>query len=261
MQAVKPELSRWRQLLLFFLLILGLFGLQLGELDPTVRDVTAWLLTPSVQVVEQSQRFFRRLNTMSLLLREGSSRLALSEYALAQCQVDSDRQAILEHENALLREALGQKPEGTQTKTFQFYGSGEIWFINGGTDSGVEPGDVVTWEGSLVGEVSEAFARHSRVRTLMDQSWQIPVQVGTASASKALLSQAHGYPEIILIPKTAPLQDEDMVSTAGDQDLPPGIPIGRVENIQEQADGATKKAFLQLFQSPRNINLVEIVSR
>lgn len=257
MQQLQPKISWWRQVLWLFFLTLGLFGLQLGELDSLIRDTTATVLRPATQTVISWERIQTRIQNMVLILQEGSRRLAKSEYEVAQLQVEADKMALLEKENILLRDALGQQPENDNTQIFQFYGSGEAWFINGGEQSGVEAGDIVTWKGSLVGVVSEAYGQHSRVRTLMDQSWQVPVQVGTASA-KALLSQAHGFPEILLIPKNAPVQVEDVISTAGDETLPPSLPIGRIESLQDQPDGATRKATLRLYQSPRNIKLVEV---
>lgn len=255
-----PELSRWRQAVWLFLLILLSFGWQLGELDGLVRDGAAWAFRPAVGVVQQIQAQAERVHTMSILLREGSRRLAQTEYALAHTKVESDRLALLERENALLRQALGQQPEGQASQVLQFYGRGEVWFVNGGTANGVSAGQVVTWEGSLVGVIEEPYRRHSRVRTLLDESWQIPVEVGTSSA-KALLSRSRGYPEILFLPNQSPVQDGDTVSTAGDAQLPPHLPIGRVHNLTDHTDGATKTAQVELYVSPSQLQLVEMEER
>jgi cell shape-determining protein MreC len=260
MSPVKQQLSRWRQAAWLFFLIMGLFGLQLGELDGLFRDSLAIIGQPAISGVQQVQEINNRLLRMSLLLTQGSERLASAEHEIALCQVESDRLTLLEKENTLLREALGQQPRDNQPQTLQFYGSGENWFVNGGRNVQIETGNLVMWEGSLVGRVTDVYDYHSRVQTLLDQDWQIPVEVGTASA-KALLTQVRGFSEVQLIPKNAPVENDSLVSSAGDEYLPPNLPIGRLANLQDQPDGATKQAELQLFVHPKDIRLVEIIKR
>lgn len=260
MSPVKHQLSRWRQAAWLFFLMMGLFGLQLGELDGLFRDTLAIIGKPAISGVRQVQQLNQRLTRMSLILTQGSQRLATAEYELSLCQLESDQLTLLTRENDLLREALGQQPRNDQAQTLQFYGSGDNWFVNGGQNVQVEIGSIVVWEGSLIGIVTEVYDYHSRVQTLLDQNWQIPVEVGTASA-KALLTQVRGFPEVRLIPKNAPVNNDSLVSSAGDEQLPPNLPIGRLVNLQDQPDGATKQAELQLYQHPKDIKLVEIIKR
>lgn len=252
-----PQVPRWHQALWFGLVWLLLFGVQQGELDAPVREGMAQVLQPAMLWAQQGRQLNQRFRAVRTLWQMGSQRLLESEQALAQCQLSVDEQQLLEKENALLRAALGQSERPSQGTVFQFYGSGDVWFVNGGEKEGVTNGDIVMWDGSLVGVISEALPHHSQVRTLLDQSWQIPVQVGTASA-RALLSQSRGYPEVVLLPQNVPLQNEDSVSTSGDADLPPNVPIGRIESLSDTPDGATRQATVRFYQMPRNLSLVEV---
>ncbi len=238
--------ENWRErslsntLSILFLLVLLLVGLQVGELDSGIRDSMYHIMKPGMNGVQEFRQIQRRGQFAWLLMNNGSHRLAESEALLAACQLQDDQSQLLMQENELLRQALGRK-QTTQQKAVRLFGSDVHWFIDAGSDEGISAGQVVSWQGSLVGRVTEANQRYSRIQTLLDREWQIPVQVGTQSA-KGLFQQTHGYPQVVLLPRDAALQINDIVQTAGNEDLEPGIPIGRVKRVEKESQGVTWQA-------------------
>lgn len=243
--------NNWRErsigssVFFIFLVVMLFLGLQIGGLDAPIRSGIYQVMTPAINGLQGFSQVEKRGKVAWLLVTAGTRRLAEAEAQLSACQLRSDQSLLLEQENRLLREALGKK-EQLESQVVRLFGSDTHWFIDAGSREEVSNGDIVFWQGSLVGRVTEVNDRYSRVQTLLDREWKIPVKVGTQSA-KALFQYSRGYPEIVLIPRDTVMQLNDVIQTAGNEELPPGIPLGRVKYFEKENQGVTWRADLDLY--------------
>ena len=125
-----------------------------------------------------------------------------------------------------------------------------ILIINAGSGQGIKESiPVTTGENILTGQIMEVYENYSRVRTVFDPLWQIPVRIGEKEIDGLL--QGGPSPRVALIEKDKLIQVGDLVYSAS-ENFPYGLKIGEVEEIKESASGgAFKEAILKM---PFNIN-------
>ncbi len=214
------SVSFWLFLVAFFL-----FFLQRAGLGAIFDRLTTQLLKPGEKITNEWRFFAYELDSQRRFFLHGGKLLAELEFSLQELRSQEDQIQVLEHENRLLRRELGER-ERSETATFSFSGFRQNWFLGGGCLDGVSVGSPVLYEGTLVGQVTEVRQKSAVVATLLDQSWRVPVQIGTSSA-RGLLSTARGMPEITELSGEAP--PESVVVTAGIAGLPPNIALGRMQ--------------------------------
>jgi cell shape-determining protein MreC len=250
------ERSTRSMVFIVFLTVILLVGLQVGGFDSLVRESMYQVMKPGLNSMQGFRQLEKRGKAAWLLVTKGSYRLGQAESLLSACLLRDDQSVLLQQENRLLREALGRK-ENRTNQVVRLFGSDTHWFIDAGSSETVNVGDVVLWQGSLVGRVTETNQRYSRVQTLLDREWKIPVEVGTQSA-KALFQHTHGYPEVVLLPREAAIQVNDVITTAGNEELRAGIPIGRVKQFEKENQGVTWRADLELYFNYQQDSWVEV---
>jgi len=250
------ERSTSNMVFLLFLFVILLIGIQVGGFDRVIREGMYQVMSPALSAMQLFRQLEKRGQSAWQLVTTGSYRLGQAESLLSACQLREDRSVLLEQENRLLREALGRK-ENSKNQVVRLFGSDTHWFIDAGSRDAIIVGDTVLWQGSLVGRVTETNQRYSRVQTLLDREWKIPVKVGTQSA-KALFQYTHGYPEVVLLPRDAAIQLNDIVQTAGNDELAPGIPIGRVTHLEKANQGVTWRADLEPYFNYQQDSWVEV---
>ena len=119
--------------------------------------------------------------------------------------------------------------------------------ISRGSASGIEQGDVVMSRGGMIGYVSDVGPNYSEVVTVLDVSFECEAKVVRtketviARGSYDLLSR--GKFELAFLDKEADLKVGDLVETSGYAGVyPPGLILGRVEEITLDAGGLTRNA-------------------
>ena len=250
------QLSFWQQALVMVDGVLVLIGLQIGELDQIFRDRVFWTLQPGYQLAQAINNWFVKTQSVWTIYKEGGSRLVYLEKQNLQLRQQIVNQEVLRQENEQLRQQLGLEPSGNyQVK--HLYGFDQNWFINGGTNHNVLPGDIITADGILVGLVTESGGRASRLKTIVDQDWQIPVKIQPLGVW-GLFSNAKGYSEVLYVSKTTELQVGQTVVTAGDEDLPPNIAIGTIGQLEVNNDGTTWRVIIDPLVKINEINYVEV---
>ncbi len=106
--------------------------------------------------------------------------------------------------------------------------------INVGANQGIKELMPVTLGGyTLVGQVSKVFKNYSLVRTIFSPDWQIPVRIG----EKKIPALLAGGPSLRLtmIVNDKPIFENQPIFAAS-QDLPYGLSIGMVTDIQNNSD-------------------------
>ena len=117
--------------------------------------------------------------------------------------------------------------------------------INVGENQGIKELMPVTLEGyTLVGQISKVFKNYSLVKTIFSPDWQIPVRIGEKKIPALLV----GGPNLKL---TMIVNDkpnfENQPIFAASQDLPYGLNIGAVTDVQNNSDtGVFQEANIDL---------------
>lgn len=239
------------------LLGFGFFALGRAGLDSLLRTGTFGLVYPGMVFLQKTGSVASSFFSGWIILSQGGSQLAQLERERADAASQSEKVAVLEKENALLRAELGRLGSQSEEVTVRLYGHRDRWFIDAGCKEGVQTGKPLTREGSLVGEVQRVTDQFSVVRTLRDPSWRLPVQIGTESA-RGLFQVATGMPEVHEIPAALPVHEGDSVITLGGEFLRPGLLVGKVSSIREEAGTGTKHAQVVLSYEPERVPYVQI---
>lgn len=177
---------------------------------------------------------------------------------------------ILRKENAVLRAELEKllllkeqvvhfKPETISAAVYSTYpfNSKNFITIGAGKLDGVKTAMAVTSDGMLVGIVEEVFKNTSVVKTIFDPSFEMPVRIGERGV-KALL-KGGANPEIVFIQRGSNVRNGDGVYSTS-ADIPYGLAIGEVKNIQKKEGEAWESASLLVVYSIDKLNAVSIIS-
>lgn len=204
--------------------------------------VVSDLYAPVVAVLQQPVHALRNLGEEAgalLALREENARLRQRIRELHQWRDEAVRLAV---ENRALRQMLAMPSvPGTARQTVaRVIGDGGGPFrharlLDAGTDRGVAVGMAVMDEQGMVGRVVEAGRRSARVLLLTDLTSRIPVVVAPSGDQAILEGDGTGRPKLSFLPLAPAMAVGDRVMTSGrDGLLPPGLPIGQIERIDEQ---------------------------
>lgn len=108
------------------------------------------------------------------------------------------------------------------------------------------PGDAETptaGRAIMVGQVTQVFTETALVRTVFDPAFQLAVRIGTPGVDALLKGGTE--PKLVLVPKTAALDDGDAVYTAT-AELSYGLPLGELTNVRLASDQLFQEADLRL---------------
>lgn len=130
--------------------------------------------------------------------------------------------------------------------------------INVGAERGVKESMPVTIGGHiLVGQIDQVFKNYSLVRTIFSPDWEISVRIGEKKIPALLL----GGPELKLtmIVNDKPIFDGQVIFAAK-QDLPYGLKIGEVVNVQNDTEtGVFKEARVKLDYDPNDLTELSLL--
>ncbi len=126
--------------------------------------------------------------------------------------------------------------------------------VNAGTREKVSKDKAVTFEGLLIGKVSEVFEETALVQTVFDERFQLAVRIGKNGA-QALL-RGGSFPTLDLISPSETIQPGDIVYSAG-ADFAYGLPVAEIKEVRVSDDKLFQIATLNI---PYDIGRISAVS-
>ena len=131
--------------------------------------------------------------------------------------------------------------------------------LNKGSKDGVEIGNIVIGPGGLLGRVNNTSLFTSSVTLITSPESKLGVWVDRIKTNGLLVGLGDDYPSLILYSKDADIKVGDFVSSSPASTLlPPNIPIGIVQSINEQLQ-SKKTAKISLLAKPQVIDWVQIL--
>jgi len=140
--------------------------------------------------------------------------------------------------------------------------TGSWWrqlILNKGSKDGVEIGSTVIGPGGLLGRVNNTSLFTSSVILLTSPESKVGVWLDRIQINGLLVGLGDEYPSLILYSKYADIKVGDFVSSSPASTLlPPNIPIGIVQSVEEPMK-SKKIAKISLLAKPQVIDWVQIL--
>ncbi|MBC07716.1 rod shape-determining protein MreC [Thalassospira sp.] len=231
----------------FILLIFSAFGLMLlGKADTVlierIRAASADLVSPVMNIVSRPAASINELTdkiyNLAHLYEENERLRRENQHLLAWQQAARN----LSHENARLRDLAGYtSPPALHLVTSRVIADmggayAHSVMISAGSRDGVSKGQAVISDEGLVGRVAEAGYQASRVLLITDINSRVPVVVENSRDRAFLSGDNTNRPLLTFLTADAAVAPGDRILTSGHGGaFPPGIPIGVVSSVSENA--------------------------
>ncbi len=150
-------------------------------------------------------------------------------------------------------EVIGRSYDPTRSKIM----------VNRGSVDGVRDGSaVVAYDGILVGIVTDVSLNTSYVRLLTDPQSKIAGRLLTSSQSEGIVSGGHGIVvRMDLIPRDEKIEIGTQLVTSGlDDQLPRGLVVGKVINVEPDANSLFLRAIIAPTIAYETLNMVMIAN-
>ena len=171
----------------------------------------------------------------------------------------------LEKDNERFREILSlQKVADSETISAAVISrkNGSWWrqiILNKGSKDGVEVGSAVVGPGGLLGRVSSTSFLTSSVMLLTSPESQVGVWIDRLQVNGLMVGLGDDYPKLIFYTKDVDIKIGDFIlSSPASTVLPPNIPVGIVQNINQEFN-SQKYANVLLLGRPQAIDWVQIL--
>lgn len=191
------------------------------------------------------------------------------ELEVQKLKLEIDNLSYIKKENDILRKYLGFKTDYGIKKAIvgRVVGfSADNWVksfkIDVGVEDGVKKGDLVVYDGVVVGVVDAVFPASSIVLTVGDRNFRITVR--TKKTGEVCLYQGFdektGYLKYV-----RPDQDirvgDTVMTDAISENVPSGIPVGVVKNISQKEGEFFRSVEVSLLYRGAVLDYVMVVSR
>ncbi len=171
----------------------------------------------------------------------------------------------LEKDNKRLREILSlQRLSDSESISANVISrkTGSFWrqlILNKGSKDGVEIGNFIVGPGGLLGSVDNTSLFTSTVKLLTSPESKVGVWVERIQIHGLLIGSGNDYPKVIFYNKDIDIKVGDFVlSSPASTLLPPNIPIGIIQSVDEEFKGK-KTANILLLGKPQAIDWVQIL--
>ena len=171
----------------------------------------------------------------------------------------------LEKDNKRLREILSlQRLSDSESISANVISrkTSSFWrqiILNKGAKDGVEIGSIVVGPGGLLGRVHNTSLFTSSVKLLTSPESKVGVWVERIQMHGLLVGTGNDYPKLIFYNKDIDIKAGDFVlSSPASTLLPPNIPIGIIQSIDEELE-EKKTANILLLGKPQAIDWVQIL--
>ncbi len=229
--------------LLFFLcLVLMLVGKADIPLVNSLRSLMTGVAVPVADVVSVPFKAVSSIleNVTSVAnLREENLLLKRDVEALKQWR---RRAEILQSENRQLRSVSGVIiPESTTPVSARVIALNADSFahsvmVNVGSNQGIKKGNAVTTTSGLVGIVVDTGSSHAQILLITDINAMIPIILSSSSWPGIAAGRNSKLMQLQFLPTEASVTENELVQTSGHGGiLPPGIPVGRIERVNNNS--------------------------
>jgi len=171
----------------------------------------------------------------------------------------------LEKDNKRLREILSlQRMSDSESISANVISrkTGSFWkqiILNKGARDGVEIGSYVVGPGGLLGRVHNTSLFTSSVKLLTSPESKVGVWVERIQRHGLLVGTGSDYPKVFFYNKDIDIKVGDFIlSSPASTLLPPNIPIGVIQSVDEELK-AKKSANILLLGKPQAIDWVQIL--
>ncbi len=138
----------------------------------------------------------------------------------------------------------------------------DSYFINQGKQAGVELGWPLVWENVYLGQVVEVQEQVSRVELVGQEGSKISIKIKAADVVQAkgiLYGLGRIQSEVRQILAQERAARDDLVVTAGDNDVPPDLALAKVEEVVKEKNEVYQKAKVRLLIDPEQLETVFLV--
>jgi rod shape-determining protein MreC len=181
--------------------------------------------------------------TLFVLEKSPDNNQSLTELQAQITQLETEVASLLYlgQENEQLKQLLNIIPDNYIVVQAQILADDPILLtssiiINKGQNSGIQEGQAVIYLGTLIGVVTNTTDSTATIRLLQDINTSVAAQIPREGQEpiKGVVRPEFGLEITLdLIPNTVPIEVGEPVYTSGIDDLPAGILIGNVTDIEE----------------------------
>ena len=229
-----------------------------GRFEPVVSSqAVSLVLSPFQQAVSWvgSQVNYVTSNIWEIATEHQQNKMLRSE--VEQLRAQNLQASEFAAENERLRALLGYKQSATQFDLVAARVIGResaTWssmiVIDRGTTNGVRENMAVVTEKGLVGHVVEAGLNSSKVQLIMDPRYSVGTLVQRPESRVTGIVEGDmndpTMPRMVNIPKTADVQEGDVIVTSGFGGVyPKGIVVGKVAAVKNEAGGLLKYGVIE----------------
>lgn len=196
----------------------------------------------------------RHVREQNQQLQATVDRLRLEQAALLEDAQQGQRlQAILRFQEKYIYKTLPVQVIGTSGSE-----QSRAFYIDKGSDSGVERDMAVITADGIVGKVRDVFPRTAQVLAVNDQSSGAGVILETTRIRGILRGNAAGQLQIVGLMADSRIKPGERVLTAGgDEIFPRGLPVGTVKEVAPDPD---QDGFIKIIvQSAAHLNRLDEV--
>lgn len=169
---------------------------------------------------------------------------------------------LLRHENEQLRLQLAAANTNRSTLAANItlrdvYGFDKTIWLDKGTQDGVEIGDIVLFEQTLFGQISQVYDTSAAAQLIIDPDFTMTVTVG--DGLHGLLKIDHGSVVVDLLPSKDQF-DQLIFSDGLDGRIPAGIAAGQLAQEIGQTGDVFGMYYVRLPYNPYDVTQVTIIS-
>ncbi|MBN1331749.1 rod shape-determining protein MreC [Candidatus Dojkabacteria bacterium] len=134
-----------------------------------------------------------------------------------------------------------------------------VFYINKGTNNGLEKGDVVVYKAYALGEIIEISSRSAKVRSIFSKDTKISA-ISTSGVKGVLVSEQGVRLKVEKILSNEVLTIGDKFMTLGiNSNYPADLYLGQVKEISEFPSQTTKEVILETEINPFNLREVFVL--
>lgn len=227
-----------------FLFVASIALLLIGKADITamnsLRGIFSGLTVPVVDVISVPFRaVYSMMDSMTAVANLREENLRLKE-DIQRLQQHRRKAEVLQSENRQLRSVsgaiipAGATPISARVIALNAGNFAHSVMVNVGKMNGIRKGNAVTTNNGLVGFVVDVGPKHSQILLLTDINAMIPVILSASSWPATTAGLNSTFMDLRFLSAEANVKVGDLVQTSGHGGvLPPGIPVGRINSIQD----------------------------
>lgn len=254
-------------ILLFFFILSAVIFLDKRSLLDKPKNIIYSLITPVQRVAYQFS--IKIGDSMSGFFSWSEIKKENDELKLVNENLKSETVKLkeVELENQFLRKQLGLALEKQSSLKLGYVvgaGIGNVQkiIIDKGFEHNIQAGDAVISAGNIfLGKVEKVYQNRSEVILINDPESKIPVLI-QESRAQGIVKGEHGT-EVLL--DFVPLENEtkvgDKVITAAIDNIPAGLLVGEIEQVDNQTGSLFKKAVIKPSFLLNNIEKVFVITK